>query len=233
MSREKSPSIIYRLVKYSDSSAIATAFSRDYGKVKLFIPKAYTKKGGVASFIPGILDFARKQTDLGRFYSFEPDTSFYKFIDNHDIVLRLHLIFEIYDGLYHADITDEKLYDLLLKIDDVNFRKITLYIIYFMLRQSGVMYELDACCSCSSDENIYTVSDAGIYCDICAEQLSLKTMCDKESSYIIKCFGNSALYRNLSISRKQEIQVLTALCAYAEKVMEKKLKSIKTIFDMI
>lgn len=233
MSREKSPSIIYRLVKYSDSSAIATAFSRDYGKLKLFIPKAYTKKGGVASFMPGMLDFAKKQTDLCRYYCFEPDTTYYKFIDNHDIVLRLHLVFEIFDGLYHTDIKDEKLYDLLLKIDDTNFRKITLYIIYFMLRQSGVMYELDSCCNCASDENIYTVCDSGVYCDSCADQLSLQKICDKESSYIVRCFGNSSLYRNLTVTRKQEIQVLAALCAYSERVMEKKLKSLKTIFDMI
>ncbi len=233
MSRERSEAVIYRLVKYSDSSAIAMAFSRVYGKLKLFIPKAYTKKGGVISFMPGMLDFVKKPTDLSRYYSFEPDTAFYKYLNNHDIILRLHLIFEIYDGLYHMDMPDEKLYDLILKMDDTNFRKITPYIIYFMLKHSGVMFELDACVNCASDEDLYTVTSSGIFCSVCSADLSLTSCCDKESSYIIKCFGNSSLYRNLTVNRKQEIQVLTALSGYAEHVLERPLKSIKTVFDII
>ena len=233
MSREKSEAFIYRIVKYSDSSAIAMAFSKDYGKLKLFVPKAYTKKGGIMAFMPGTLDFGKKQTDLHRYYAFEPDTTYYKFINNHDIIMRLHLVFEILDGLFHTDILDDKLFDLLKKIDDTNFRKITPYIIYFMLKRSGVMFDTDSCVNCASDEDLYTVTKDGIYCSVCSKDLSLSSCCDKESSYIIKCFGHSQLYRNLTVTRKQEIQVLTALCGYAEQILEKPLKSLKTVFEII
>lgn len=233
MSREKSEAIIYRLIRYSDSSAIALAFTRNSGKMKLFVPKAYTKRGGVVTFMPGLLDYGRKETDLHRYYCFEPNTLFYKYLDNHDIILRLHLIFEIYDGFYHPDMPDEVLYELLLKIDDVNYRKITAYIIYFILKRSGVMYELDTCANCSSDDDVFTVASTGLYCPTCAKQLKLDSFCDKESAYIIKCFGNSSLYRNITVNRKQELQVLSALGAYAGHVLEKPLKSLKTLMDIL
>lgn len=233
MSREKSEAIIYRLIKYSDNSAIALVFSKTVGKLKLFVPKAYTKRGGVVTFMPGMLDYGKKETDLHRYYSFEPNTLFYKFIDNHDIILRLHLVFEIYDALYHPDMPDEILYELLLKIDDTNFRKITAYIIYFMLKRAGVMYDLEACANCSSDEELFTVSDKGLYCVTCGKELKVENFCDKESAYIIKCMGNSSLYRNVTVNSRQEIQVLTALGAYVGHVIERPLKSLKTLLDIL
>ncbi|TCK60695.1 DNA repair protein RecO [Seleniivibrio woodruffii] len=233
MSREKSQAILYRMVKYSDSSAIAMAFSRDFGKLKLFIPKAYTKKGGVMTFIPGNLDFGKKDSDLSRYYSFEPDTAFYKYLNSHEIVLRLHLLFEIYDGLYQADMPDDRLYELMLKIDDENYRKITPYIIYFMLRRAGLMYDTENCANCSSDEDIFTVASGGMYCPHCTQELDLDSFCDRESAYIIRCFGNAPLYKALTINRKQEIQILTALGAYASTIFERPLKSLKTILDII
>ncbi len=233
MSREKTGAIIYRLVKYSDSSAIAMAFSKEFGKVKLFVPKAYTKKGGVMTFIPGLLDLGRKDSDLSRFYSFEPDTAFYKYLNNHEIILRLHLVFEIFDGLYQIDMADERLFDLILKIDDVNYRKITPYMIYFMLKRAGLMYDTENCANCSSDEDIFTVASNGMYCPTCAKELDIDSFCDRESAYIIRCFGNAPLYKALTINRKQEIQVLSALGAYAAHVFEKPLKSLKTIMDII
>ena len=41
MERILSEGIIYKISKYADNSAIASAYTFDYGKIKLFIPKAY------------------------------------------------------------------------------------------------------------------------------------------------------------------------------------------------
>jgi len=233
MSREKSEGVIYKLVRYSDSSAIGFAFTKDYGKCKLFIPKAYSKKGGVICFMPGLIDFAKKNSDLNRYYGFESNIAYYHYIDNHEIILRLHLLFEILDGLYEIDMADEQLFVLLMKIDDDNFRKITAYIIYFMLRKSGVMYDLKSCSACGSDENLFTVSKDGIYCERCAEMSTLRSYCDRETAYILKSMGNSSLYRNVTVNRKQEIQLLEALVAYVEQIIERKLKSFKTLIDCL
>lgn len=233
MSREKTGALIYKLIRYSDSSAIAFAFTRDFGRIKLFIPKAYTKKGGVVCFMPGTLDFAKKDTDLSRYYSFDTDAAFYHYLDNHEVLMRMHLVFEILDGLYQPEMPDEKLFELLLKYDDENYRKLTPYIIYFILKRSGVMFDLASCANCGSQENVFSVSENGLHCAVCASQLGVTSLCDSESAYIIKSMGNSQLYRNVTVTRKQEIQILQALAGYSSQVMEKPLKSIKTVLDII
>lgn len=233
MSREKTEAVIYKLVRYSDSSAIASAFAKDFGRIKLFIPKAYTKKGGVVCFMPGNLDFARKDTDLSRFYSFESMPRFYHYLDNHEILMRLHLIFEVLDGLYQPEMADPTLFDLLLKYDDSNFRRLTPYLLYFILKRSGVMFDLKTCGNCGTDEEVFTINENGLLCSVCASQLCVDGFCDRESAYIIKSMASGQLYRNITVNRKQELQVLRALAAYCETVMEKPLKSLKTVMDVI
>jgi DNA repair protein RecO (recombination protein O) len=233
MSREKSPAFIYKLIRYADSSAIAFAFTKDFGRIKLFVPKAYTKKGGVMSFIPGVLDFSKKQSDLSKFYAFDCDTAYYFYLNNHEIVIRLHLVFEIMDGLYQPEMPDGTLFDLLTKYDDTNFRKLTAYLIYFILKRSGVMYDLHSCGNCGTEENVFTISNKGLLCDTCAVQTGAESYCDRETAYVIKSMGNSQLYKNITITRKQEIDILKALSAYSSGVMEKPVKSLATLMEII
>jgi len=233
MSREKSEAIIYKLVRYADSSAIAFAFTEDFGRLKLFVPKAYTKKGGIMCFMPGMLDFGKKSSDLSKYYSFDNNTAYYHYLNNHEIVMRMHLIFEIMDGLYEPEMPDKKLFDLLLKFDNENFRKISAYVIYFILKRSGVMFDLNHCYNCGTEENVHGVTDSGMCCSVCSSQIGIDSYCDKESAYIIKCMGNSSLYRNITMTRKQELQILKAMCEHSGRVMEKPLKSLKTVLDII
>lgn len=233
MSREKTSAVIYKLIRYSEGSAIAFAYTRDFGRIKLFIPKAFTKKGGVVCFVPGNLDFVKKATDLSRFYTFENDPSFYHYLNNHEIIMRLHLVYEVLDGLCQPEMPDATLYELLMKYDDTNFRKLTPYLLYFLLKRAGVMYDLSACANCGSDEEVFTVTDSGLHCAVCASQLSVSGYCDKESAYIIKSMGNSGLYKNVTVNRKQEMQVIKALAGYCSVIMEKPLKSIKTLLEVI
>jgi len=233
MSREKTEAIIYKLIRYADSSAIALAFSKDFGKIKLFVPKAYTKKGGIMCFMPGLLDYGKKSSDLSRYYSFESYTDFYHYVDNHEIIMRMHLVFDIIDGMFEPELADKTLFELLLKYNDENYRRLTPYIIYFILKKSGVMFDLSSCGNCGSDEDVFTVIDKGLLCTNCAGQLDISGYCDKESTYIIKSMGNSPLYRNITVTRKQEIQVLKALAGYCAFIMEKPLKSLKTVLEII
>lgn len=233
MSREKSEAIIYKLVRYADSSAIALAFTEDFGRIKLFIPKAFTKKGGVMCFMPGLLDFGKKSSDLSKFYKFDNNTAYYHYLNNHEIIMRMHLVFELMDGLYEPEMPDKTLFDLMLKFTDKNFRKITPYILYFILKRSGVMYGLDSCSNCGSTDELYTIGDKGLFCNICADQLGITSHCDKESAYIIKCMSNSSLYKSITVTRKQELQVIKALAAYSEHVLEKPFKCLNTVLGII
>ncbi|PLX71020.1 MAG: hypothetical protein C0602_03025 [Denitrovibrio sp.] len=184
-------------------------------------------------YMPGMLDFSKKDSDLSKFYSFYNNTAYYHYLNNHEIVMRMHLVFEILDGLYEPEMADRKLFDLLLKYDDENYRRITPYIIYFILKRSGVMFDLAACENCGTTDETHTVAEKGLYCDTCASQLDISGFCDKESAYIIKSMSNSALYRNITVNRKQELQVLKALAEYSAQVMEKPLKSLKTVLSII
>ena len=94
MERILSEGIIYKISKYADNSAIASAYTLDYGKIKLFIPKAYSSKGGVQTFIPGEIDFLKKDTsELNKFYNFRPDTAYMEYASTPAISLRLSLAF--------------------------------------------------------------------------------------------------------------------------------------------
>ena len=55
----------------------------------------------------------------------------------------------------------------------------------------------------------------------------------KRSLNIIKSMGNSGLYKNVTVNRKQEMQVIKALAGYCSVIMEKPLKSIKTLLEVI
>jgi DNA repair protein RecO (recombination protein O) len=89
MTEVTTSAIIYRIFKYSDKSAIALALSPQYGKFKLFMPRAYSRKSGFMTFVPGTLTFLIKEhSDLHKFISFTHEPSFYHYIQTPDIIIR-------------------------------------------------------------------------------------------------------------------------------------------------
>jgi DNA repair protein RecO (recombination protein O) len=105
--RTHSKGIFYKLLNFSDNSAVGYAFTEEYGKLKFFIDKAFTKRGSVYKLIPGEIDFLKKEnTDLNKFYSFKEDLTYYYFFEYLPLYLRLYLIFEVIDMLYNIEEKD-------------------------------------------------------------------------------------------------------------------------------
>ena len=118
MERILSEGIIYKINKYADNSAIASAYTLDYGKIKLFIPKAYSSKGGVQTFIPGEIDFLKKDTsELNKFYNFHPYTSYMEYASTPAVSLRLSLYFDIFDKFYELEQADTVIWTILKNIN--------------------------------------------------------------------------------------------------------------------
>ena len=89
MERVLSEGIIYKISKYADNSAIASAYTYGYGRIKLFMPKAYSSKGGVQTFIPGEIDFLKKDTsELNKLSSLLVILNWFS-RDNHEIITTI------------------------------------------------------------------------------------------------------------------------------------------------
>ena len=233
MSRKSDNAIIYKLIRYQDASAIGLAFTESFGKVKLFIPKAYTKRGGVMSFVPGVLDFNHKEsTDLSKYYGFAQNREYFHFIDVHDILLRLHLVFETVDILYGVDQSDERLWRLILKYSEENYRKLTPYILHHILSESGFGTDYSACCMCGGEADEGLICAEGLVCSYCtAPAESMKV--SKSSLFFLKNISNNRIFKNIKIARNEELELIKLLSMLAEKAADTKLRSTATLLRLI
>ena len=135
--------IIYRLFRYSDRSAIALAFSPEYGKLKLFMSSAYSRKHGFMTLTPGNLTFDMKErSDLQRFGSFSHDPAYYHYSQTPEIIMRLNICFDFFEHLFHFGEMCPVFWSLCLKYSRDNYRKAGLYTVYRLIKEAGVMFNL-------------------------------------------------------------------------------------------
>jgi DNA repair protein RecO (recombination protein O) len=228
MSRHLTDAIIYKLHRYSDSSAVARAFTADFGKIKLFVPKAFSKKGGLLTCFPGILDFQMKESsDLCRFYAFTQKPEFYRFIDSHEIMIRLHFIFEVMDALYQEREKDGYLMKLITKIDNTNFRKAASFTVRHIFEKNGVLPDFNVCAGCGDENSIEGYVLGGEYfCGICRHsgiRVSGSVMLFMKSAQV------SELMKNLIINRENETEIISFFAQFYKSLYGKELKSASTL----
>lgn len=227
-----SPGIIYRMISYSDRSAIAFSFMRDYGKVKLFINKAFTKRGGVLKFIPGSINFHKKaDTDLHKFYSLNQDINYYHFLDVPEIYLRLHLIFEIYDILNEVEVADEFLWKLLMKFNKENINKAMVYMIYHLINNAGIMFDVNYCTACGAEFTNGKLGVGGLYCNQCS--VDRYTIINPKNSQLLKKLTVNNEYKSTNINRKTEFEMLNILIKYIERTESVKIKGLDILETLV
>lgn len=166
MSSEKTRGIIYQIVKYSEKSAICFAFTEDRGKLKFFVSNAFGKSKTILKLIPAELTFIYKHsTDLHNLLSLEYLTDYLFFQENPDLFLRLNLLFEILDTVLHDDRGSQQLWRYIVRLNNDNYKKGVLFIIYQLLLTSDLLYE-KGCVVCGNMEedklicsNCYPISD--------------------------------------------------------------------------
>jgi DNA repair protein RecO (recombination protein O) len=220
--------IIYKLINYSDNSAIAIAFTKDFGKVKFFVSKAFTKKGSVWKFIPGTIKFYLKpDTDLHKFYSINQNIDYYYFLDTPDIYLRLHLIFEIYDILNEVEEPDEYLWKLILNFKEENLYKASIYTIYYIIKSAGLIFDVNSCSKCGKDFHYGKLSIGGLYCNDCYSDKFIAI--NKKNASIIKTLEKTDEFKNIFIDKKTELDILEILVKYIRVTEKVKIKGIDVL----
>jgi DNA repair protein RecO (recombination protein O) len=230
--KTSSSGIIYKTFNYSDKSAVSVAYTKEFGKIKLFMNKIYSKKGGVFKFIPGEIVFNKKnETDLHKFYQFNQYPKYFYFIDTPEIFLRLHLIFEIYDYLNEVEIPYPYLWKLLIKINKENYRKAVIYIILNIIETSGIMFELHKCPVCQKEFNEICLSQNGIQCTHCSKKFKMKL--NPTELHILQSTNDSNTYKKLEIKENSEKNILKFLIYYVEIMENKKIKSFQIIDKLL
>jgi DNA repair protein RecO (recombination protein O) len=200
--------ILYKLTRYSDRSAIATAFTPQYGKVKLFIKNAYTKFGGPVCFVPGILNFSMKEnSELHRYNSFECNCEYYDYLQNQEIALRLQIVFDFFEQLFHAGECCRVLWKLTLKFNGENYRSIFIYTIYRLLKAAGIWFFNN--CKCGELRGNLYILNGEIMCDNCINPEHKETVTvNAELVPIFSLFTDSAAYINKAFTSAEEYRLV-------------------------
>lgn len=228
MSRYLTDAIIYKLHRYSDSSAIARAFTSDFGRIKLFVPKAFSKKGGLLTCFPGVLDFQVKEnSDLNRFYSFTQKPEFYRFINSHEIMIRLHYIFEVLDALYQEHEKDAYLMRLITRIDETNFRKATSFIIRHMFERNGILPDFNACAECGVEDSSEGVILGGEF--FCTKCRSSGIKLSGALMLFMRSAAGTEIMKNLVVTREDEAKIMDFFFSFYKLLYGKELKSVSTL----
>lgn len=225
--------IIYKLIKYTDKSAIAVAYSYDYGKIKLFMPKAFTNKGGLVAFVPGEIDCLKKSnSDLNKLYAFRQFPEYMSYVENPFISLRLNLLFDIFDNLYETEQRENLLWTLLKKFKSVEPGKVLIFSIYAMLKNTGLMFDFEKCSLCGKGiEGEGALKGGDYFCESCSPEKAFKTGFDV--NLILRSLAKSSLYKNININLFQETQTLDMFVNHIESSTGKKIKSYKTFKDLM
>ena len=215
MERILSEGIIYKISKYADNSAIASAYTLDYGKIKLFMPKAYSSKGGVQTFIPGEIDFLKKDTsELNKFYNFRPDTTYIEYAST------------------ELEQADTVIWTIIKKYKTSDYSKINLFSIYALLKNTGHMFNFNICSSCGAKiEEQGALNNGLYYCNKCAPENSFYT--ESYVNTILRAFSSQELYRNIKISKYDELSVLDLFAYHIEQITVSLLKSYKLFKELI
>lgn len=233
MRRVSTDAIVYRVIKYSDSSCIAEAFTLDYGKIKLFMPKAFSKRGGVVKLVPSSIDFLQKDnSDLDKLYSILPDSSYLHFLEEPNISVRLSLICEVIDLLLPLDECHEVIYNMLLKMNRGNARKVVIYAVYAILKNSGNMPNLYRCSDCGDDikDISFYVNDV-CFCANCKDSKNNKV--EPNINLIFRALKSKELYRNLTINFNEEVSTLSIFISHIEHATGRKIKTFTAYREIL
>jgi len=227
--RVVSKGIIYKIIKYSDASAIAFSFLKDYGKTKLFINRAFTKKKGLNKFLPGEIDFLKKDnSDLNKCYDIRYDTSKSLFIENPEVFVRLNIVFNIIDILYHDEEHDDTLFRYIYSLNEKNMSRWSIYIINYILKRQGIGKDYDICEKYGNKLDKIVLQGGEYLCKKCGDDgIHLNNSC---TGILQKVYKNE--FKDLNIFKEDEISILEFLLTYLESVTFKKINGLSILKEL-
>ena len=229
------PAIIYRLFQYSDRSAVAQAFSPEYGRLKLFMSDAYGKKGGFMTFTPGSLAFIKKESsDLHKFISFNHDPLFHFYSQTLEITMRMSICFDFFEHLFHLGEPCRSFWNLCLRYNSDNYRKACLYTVYHLMKEAGVMFDLK--CKCGGAIGDIRLYEGELFCGNCVsvERLGKGLQVSDRTYSKLFAFSQSELFREVSFECDEERDLLMLFSNHlaAMNGNDKLLKSVNVFMSM-
>ncbi|KAA0259471.1 hypothetical protein FHQ18_00930 [Deferribacter autotrophicus] len=227
MGRVKTEAIIYKLLNYSDRSAVGFLFSKEFGLIKAFISRAFGKKGGIFKFLPGTVDLLLKEnSELHKFYGFEQNVKYYFFIENPYILMRLNLIFSLLDEFGLDSEHNEMLWKMILSIRENNIYKSTIFITYFILKHSGFLPEMN-CHECGKKKNLFLEDDGTIKCKNCCSGTGIAI--ENELVNLFELLQDVKKYKVTMVDRKIERLYMNFIKNIVNQTLKKEIK----VFEML
>lgn len=217
MLSEVSKGIIYRIIKYSDRSAICFGFTEKRGKLKFFVSNAFGKNKSIQKIFPSEITYVFKDnTDLHKISSLEYLTDYSYFQSETPLYLRLNLIFEVLDAVLPVGAPVDELWKFIMSLKIDNYKKGVSYIIAYLLELGGFL-ERGSCVLCGSNIK-------GFICENCSEEGSHSIVID-----FLNIFYDKGSLKQLKIY--DDIQLLDFFSSILNKhnIHTKSLELIKKL----
>ncbi|ADR19462.1 DNA repair protein RecO [Calditerrivibrio nitroreducens] len=217
MNSEVTKGIIYRIIKYSDRSAICFGFTEQRGRLKFFVSNAFGKNRTIQKIFPAEITYIYKDnTDLHKITAIEYLTGYSFFQTETPLYLRLNLIFEIIEDLFPLGSNLDELWRYLMGLNRENYIKGVAYILFYILETAGIISRGE-CIFCGMEMEKYS-----FICERC-EDLNV----DDELKRFVKAFEDRGSFRKLLM--KDDSYVINLLSDILKKhqIFPKSLELIK------
>lgn len=170
MVSEVSKGIIYRIIKYSDRSAICFGFTEKRGKLKFFVSNAFGKNRSIQKIFPSEITYVYKETtDLHKILSIEYLTDYSFFQSETPLYLRLNLLFEVLDAVLPIGASVDELWRYISNLKRDNYLKGVSFIVFYLLEMVGFLTR-GSCALCGAN-----VEDSFV-CANCFKQKNLSNI---------------------------------------------------------
>ncbi|MGC8925664.1 MAG: hypothetical protein C0187_02350 [Calditerrivibrio nitroreducens] len=219
MNSEVTKGIIYRVIKYSDRSAICFGYTEQRGRLKFFVSNAFGKNRSIQKILPAEIRYVYKDnTDLHKITAIEYLTEYSFFQTETPLYLRLNLIFEIIEDLFPLGSNLDELWRYLISLNRENYIKGVSYILFYILETSGIINR-GVCIFCGAEMEKYS-----FICERC-EYLNV----DDELKRFVKALEDRGSFKKFFMKDDSYIINLIFDILKKHQIFPKSLKLIKDL----
>lgn len=216
----KTEAIVLSKINFSDTSKIATLFTKNYGKMNVIVKGGRQKNSGVGIIIDPInvvnlVVYQKNSRDIQILSSADLVHSFPKLKENFESLKYCIAIIELVNYFIHENETNERLFNGIKKIfllmNDNTERSdiIFLRFFFFFLKEIGYDIRLDLCTLCEAKieirEEQFINFSLGLICFDCSENQIISRTIPKELFDSMKCLKNRGSVNNFSLKQSSEL----------------------------
>lgn len=237
----KTEGIVLKYIKVKEMDAIANIYSKDYGKLRVYINGARNPKSKFVSL--RILLFGEFQIslkkNLHKLNSIYIENSYRYVVEDMDKYFMGNYILELFDSSIDYEQVDESLYEMLkyslMTLNNLENKFLAIFRIFFeykLLKLLGYSLELQKCSICNLKNKLLSIIDinnGGIICRNCYREANEMLIINFETIKVL----NLLLTNPFSVVKNIVINdiIYTELDNVAQKFIKKYLvsKEIKSL----